>query len=171
MAGMNLFLHIQALWLALVGHREGPARWRRRRTNSTCWTLLLLLGGCAAGGRMDESKLVDLTHAFNEQSVYWPTANRFQLTQVAHGPNAAGEWYASNDFCASEHGGTHLDAPIHFAEGKRATADIPITQFIGPARVIDIRAACAADADYLLAPRTSNATSAPTAGSSRATRC
>ncbi len=105
----------------------------------------------AGGGPvLDESKVIDLTHPFNEQTVYWPTARRFELTPVAHGHDRAGRWYASNDFCASEHGGTHLDAPIHFAEGRQATADIPVTRLMGPVRVIDVRAACRADRNYLL---------------------
>ncbi|MEE9297357.1 MAG: cyclase family protein [Phycisphaerae bacterium] len=113
---------------------------------------IALLSGCAARWALDESKVIDLTHPFNEQTIYWPTARRFELTQVAYGLNEVGQWYASNDFCASEHGGTHLDAPIHFAAGRRATADIPITQLIGPLRVIDVRAQCEGDRNYQLAP-------------------
>ena len=117
------------------------------------WTCVLLLAGCASPPALDESKLVDLTYPFNDQTVYWPTARKFGLEPVAYGRNADGDWYASNDFCASEHGGTHLDAPIHFAEGGRATADVPLAQLVGPARVIDIRRRCEVDPDYLLHPR------------------
>ena len=113
----------------------------------------LLLTGCTAAPAIDESKVVDLTHSFNDQTVYWPTARRFELTQVAYGPNEAGLWYASNDFCASEHGGTHLDAPIHFAEGRLTTAEIPVSRLMGPARVIDVRPQCRADRNYLLSPQ------------------
>jgi len=98
----------------------------------------------------DESKVIDLTYAFNADSVYWPTAERFQLTHAARGRNEAGDWYASNNYAASEHGGTHLDAPLHFAEGGNATAQIPLTQLIGPARVIDIRDKCNDHRDYQL---------------------
>ena len=114
------------------------------------WLLFLLPAGCGAPATLDESKLVDLSYAFNEQTVYWPTARRFELTRVAHGPNEAGNWQASNDFCASEHGGTHLDAPFHFAEDGLATSDIPLTQLVGPARVIDVRRQCLGDPDYRL---------------------
>jgi kynurenine formamidase len=112
----------------------------------------ILLAGCMTPHRMDESKVIDLTYAFNAETVYWPTARRFDLTVVAQGINDQGRWYASNDYCASEHGGTHIDAPIHFAEAGRSTDEIPLRQLIGPARVVDIRESCAADADYLLAP-------------------
>jgi len=49
------------------------------------------------------------------------------LNRVHHGPTEAGYFYASNDFCAPEHGGTHLDAPIHFAEGKSTADAVPIS--------------------------------------------
>lgn len=119
------------------------------------WTLLFvaaLAGACAGPPVIDESRVVDLSYSFDEQTVYWPTARRFELTEVAHGINEAGWWYASNDFRASEHGGTHLDAPIHFAADGSATADIPVTRLMGPARVIDIEAACRADSSYRLTP-------------------
>ncbi len=111
--------------------------------------VLALLASCASPA-LDEAKLVDLTWAFDRDSVYWPTAQSFELTTVAHGANDQGLWYASNDFRASEHGGTHLDAPIHFAEGRWSSHEIPLRHFIGPARVIDVRAACAADRDHRL---------------------
>lgn len=112
----------------------------------------LFLAGCQAPTAIDESRVVDLTHPFNERSVYWPTARRFELNQVSHGPGADGRWYASNDFCASEHGGTHIDAPLHFAEGGQSTAEISLSRLIGPARVIDVRDRCTADRNYQLAP-------------------
>jgi len=111
---------------------------------------MALLAGCAGGASVDKGSVIDLTHAFNEKTVYWPTAKRFELKRVSHGRNPDGMWYASNDYSASEHGGTHLDAPIHFAEGKRSTAEIPVKHLMGPARVIDIRGACAGDRDHRL---------------------
>lgn len=101
---------------------------------------------------IDESRLIDLTHPFNADAVYWPTAKSFTLDRVAFGRDANDRWYASNDFAASEHGGTHLDAPIHFAEGRRTSAEIPLEQLIGPACVIDITDKCDADRDYRLSP-------------------
>ncbi len=116
------------------------------------FAFVLVLAGCATSSGIDGSKLVDLTHPFNSQTVYWPTARRFELTRLAHGKDATGEWYASSEFCASEHGGTHLDAPIHFAEGMRSTDAIPLHQLVGPARVIDVRPQCAANPDYEVTP-------------------
>jgi kynurenine formamidase len=98
------------------------------------------------------ARLVDLTHPFDEKTIYWPTApSNFQLNRLAFGKTAAGFFYAANSFCTPEHGGTHLDAPIHFAEGGRAVDQIPAEQLIAPAVVIDVRAKAAADPDYRLA--------------------
>jgi len=99
------------------------------------------------------SRVVDLTHPFDEQTIYWPTSpSSFQLNRLAYGKTEGGWFYASNAFCTPEHGGTHLDAPIHFAEGKRTTDQVPVEQLIGPAAVIDVSAKAAADADYRLTP-------------------
>jgi kynurenine formamidase len=114
--------------------------------------VLLFLAGCAAAPALDESRLVDLTWAFDERTIYWPTARPFDLEPAAWGRDEADRWYAANDFSASEHGGTHIDAPIHFAEGRRTTAAIPLVQLFGPARVIDVAEACARERDYLVSP-------------------
>ncbi|HZD03319.1 MAG TPA: cyclase family protein, partial [Longimicrobiales bacterium] len=79
---------------------------------------------------------------------YWPTARGFELDTVSYGPTEGGWFYAAFNFSAAEHGGTHLDAPIHFARGG-ATADrIPLDRLIGPAAVVDVSAS--ADPDYLV---------------------
>jgi kynurenine formamidase len=105
--------------------------------------LAVLAWSVAWGG-----EIVDLTHPFDDETIYWPTSKRFELQVVSHGPTDAGFWYEANQFCAAEHGGTHIDAPCHFAEGRRTVDQIPLEQLIGPAAVIDVREACAQDADY-----------------------
>ena len=96
-------------------------------------------------------RAVDLTYPFDEKTIYWPTSpTTFELKRLAFGKTEGGWFYASNSFCSPEHGGTHLDAPIHFSEGKRTTDQIPVEQLIGPAAVIDVSAKAAADADYRL---------------------
>ena len=107
--------------------------------------LLVFLSGTAVAGGM-----VDLTHPFDQQTIYWPTARPFTLSPVAHGITPGGWWYAANDFCAAEHGGTHLDAPIHFAEGHWTADQIPLDRLVGPAVVVDIATKAARDADALL---------------------
>ncbi len=92
--------------------------------------------------------IVDLTHAYDADTIYWPTATGFQLEEVAHGITEKGYFYAANRFCAAEHGGTHLDAPIHFFEGGHAADEIPIERLIGFGVVVDVSERCAGDRDY-----------------------
>jgi kynurenine formamidase len=91
-----------------------------------------------------------MTYVFDNDSIYWPTATGFTLTQVAWGIGDGGWWYASNDFTASEHGGTHADAPIHFAEGGRTINQVPLQEWIGPAVRIDVVEKCRKNRDYML---------------------
>jgi kynurenine formamidase len=91
---------------------------------------------------------IDLTHAFNEGAVYWPTAEGFELEAVFQGQTEGGWYYTAYNFSAAEHGGTHIDAPIHFAEGALTADAIPVEQMIGPGFVIDVSDKAAADVDY-----------------------
>ena len=100
---------------------------------------------------LQNAELVDLTYAFDEHTLYWPTSpTSFEIKQLAYGPTPGGWFYSSNSICTSEHGGTHLDAPIHFAEGKRTADQIPLQQLLAPAVVIDVESKIAANADYRL---------------------
>jgi kynurenine formamidase len=95
------------------------------------------------------SRIVDLTHPFNEKTLYWPTSpSSFELKQLAYGKTEGGFFYSSYAISAPEHGGTHLDAPIHFAEGRQTSDQIPVERLIGPAVVIDVSSKCAANRDY-----------------------
>lgn len=91
---------------------------------------------------------IDMSYTYDESTIFWPTARPFELEVVAAGMTEAGFYYAANNFCTAEHGGTHVDAPIHFAEGRHTTAEIPIIQLVGPAAVVDASAAAGADPDY-----------------------
>jgi kynurenine formamidase len=84
---------------------------------------------------------VDLTHPFSGSTIYWPTDTAgFQLEELAYGPTDGGWFYASYAFRSAEHGGTHLDAPVHFAEGRLTADAIPLQGLIGPAAVVDVSA-------------------------------
>ena len=85
-----------------------------------------------------KGKWIDLTHEFSEEAIYWPTANTFKKETVFHGHTDAGFYYTAYNFSAAEHGGTHVDAPIHFAENRNTVDQIPIEQLIGPGVVVRI---------------------------------
>lgn len=84
-----------------------------------------------------ERTWVDLTHPFNEETIYWPTEQRFLLNRGTTGTTARGYYYAANRFTTAEHGGTHIDAPRHFSEHGQTVDAIPLTRLIGEAAVID----------------------------------
>ncbi len=112
--------------------------------------VITLLAGCR--GQPTNARLagtwVDLTYPFDSTTVYWPTAQPFRLTVVSAQRTAAGYYYAANNFAAAEHGGTHIDAPVHFAKGQHTTDQIPLSQLIGPAVVIDVTQRADSSADY-----------------------
>ena len=113
--------------------------------------LALVLAVPAAALDLDTARVIDLTHPFDATTIYWPTAKPFALETVAGGVTPGGYWYAANNFCAAEHGGTHLDAPVHFAQGRWTADQIPLARLIGPAVVVDLREKAARDPDALLA--------------------
>jgi len=99
---------------------------------------------------LSDGKWIDLTYDFSEQTLYWPTANGFKLDTAFNGVTSAGFYYEAYNYCAAEHGGTHLDAPVHFAKGKWAADEIPLEKLTGEAAVIDVSDKALKDADYLV---------------------
>ncbi len=99
---------------------------------------------------LTSDRLVDLSHSFNRRTIYWPTATKFRLTEVADGQTEGGWHYSANDFQAAEHGGTHLDSPIHFSAGGDTTEEVPLRKVVGAAVNVDVRARANADRDHLI---------------------
>ncbi len=122
----------------------------RQRITAPGAALAALAALAACAGPAPQGRVVDMTHAFGQDTVYWPGNQRFTWERTAWGLSEGGYWYTSADFAAAEHGGTHIDAPIHFAEGRRTLDQIPVDQLMGPAIVIDLRAQCRVDADYTM---------------------
>jgi kynurenine formamidase len=93
-------------------------------------------------------EIVDLSHVYDRTTIFWPTADPFRLEKVADGMTPGGYYYAANNFFTSEHGGTHLDAPVHFSQSGQPVDGIPLDRFVGPAFVIDVIAQSQLDNDY-----------------------
>jgi len=113
----------------------------------------ILYGNLSAGlpeVAPETGKLLDMTYPFDENTIYWPTAEPFTLVKLDWKVNQSGWWYASNTYGASEHGGTHVDAPVHFCEKGRTIDQIPLCEWIGPVVKIDVVAACLNNRDYQL---------------------
>ncbi|MGH8614787.1 MAG: cyclase family protein [Gammaproteobacteria bacterium] len=106
---------------------------------------ILILSGSEAEEKV---RLIDLTHPFDQSTIYWPTNRSFRLDVVHQGLTDKGYWYETHDYSASEHGGTHIDAPVHFAKGKWTIDEIPLTHLVGSGIKVDVSAK--AHPDYLI---------------------
>ncbi|HEX7296114.1 MAG TPA: cyclase family protein [Pyrinomonadaceae bacterium] len=95
-------------------------------------------------------RVIDLSYPFDAETVYWPTAESFQLETDFEGTTEQGYYYSAYRYRAAEHGGTHLDAPVHFGKGRLSVDQIPLEQLMGPGVLIDVTRQCAANADYLV---------------------
>lgn len=108
-----------------------------------------LLAGCATDPfAPGAGHWVDLSHAYSQETLYWPTSEPFAMDTVFEGDDPGGYFYSAYRFTTSEHGGTHLDAPVHFARGGMTADQIPLERLTGLASVIDVSARCAEDPDY-----------------------
>jgi kynurenine formamidase len=103
---------------------------------------------CVGAGRSPVAeRAVDLTHAFDQATVYWPTGEGFRLAVESEGRTPGGYFYRANSFCAAEHGGTHLDAPSHFSEQGQSVDAIPLERLLGPGVVVDVSGRCSGNPD------------------------
>lgn len=100
---------------------------------------------------LNSGQWIDLSYDFSDSTLYWPNnPTGFKLDTQFNGMTTAGFYYSSNAFFTPEHGGTHLDAPVHFAKGKWSADEIPLQQLLGEAVLIDVSAAVGSNADYLI---------------------
>jgi kynurenine formamidase len=111
---------------------------------------LLLTWSTTVPAGSAETRVVDLTYPFSAETVYWPTAHGFELQVDSRGHTEKGYYYEANSFRAAEHGGTHVDAPIHFAEGKATVDEIPLERLMAPGVLVDVSAKTGDNADYLV---------------------
>ena len=93
-------------------------------------------------------KWIDLSYDFSDKTIYWPTAETFRFDTAFEGITPGGFYYSAFNFCAAEHGGTHLDAPLHFAAGKWSTDQIPLENLTGEAVVVDVSKKALTNPDY-----------------------
>lgn len=95
------------------------------------------------------SNIVDMSHDFaTGETLYWPGAKPFKLTVEVRGDAENGFYCEANSFCASEHGGTHLDAPSHFARNASRIGEVLLDRLIGEAVVVDVSEKVSKNRDY-----------------------
>jgi kynurenine formamidase len=113
--------------------------------------LPLAVTGMAIGSQaFDSAKIIDLTHSFDKQTVYWPTEGSFHHEWEHFGPTPGGYFYSSAKYAAAEHGGTHMDAPIHFNQQGDSVDKVALGNCIGSAAVIDFSACAVKDPNATL---------------------
>ena len=110
--------------------------------------LAIILNSCAEQNKFPAGRWIDLSYEYSSETIYWPTADGFKLDTVFAGITDKGFFYTANNFCSAEHGGTHIDAPIHFSKGKRTVDQLPVDQLIGEAIVIDVSEKSLNNRDY-----------------------
>ncbi|WP_435624757.1 cyclase family protein [Flagellimonas sp.] len=122
------------------------------------YSILCILFVCSCSPKPDESKeesapvqkIVDLSHDYSKETVYWVTAKEFELDTVFEGQTEKGYYYSAYNIATAEHGGTHIDAPIHFAAGKQTVDQIPLERLVGHAIKIDVSDKAMDNPDYLI---------------------
>ena len=113
--------------------------------------LLAISPSTASGLELENYELVDLSHSYGENTLYWPTSpTAFEKEQLAYGISEGGWFYSAYSVCTPEHGGTHIDAPMHFSAGGNSTEKIPLESLLAPAVVIDVSKKAAVDRNYRL---------------------
>ena len=113
--------------------------------------LLAISPSTASALELENYELVDLSHSYGENTLYWPTSpTAFEKEQLAYGISEGGWFYSAYSVCTPEHGGTHIDAPMHFAAGGISTEKIPLESLFAQAVVIDVSNRAAADRNYRL---------------------
>lgn len=119
------------------------------------FSLLVIMAACqqpsAPVKEPKEISWIDLTYTYDSSTLYWPNnVKSFEHSTEAEGKTDLGYYYSSYSICTPEHGGTHLDAPIHFAENKLTVDQLPLSSVTGNAVVVDVSANALANRDYLV---------------------
>jgi len=99
------------------------------------------------------ARLVELTHPFDDKTLYWPEdpPAHFELKPLWCDAVDAGFFVCLKQVGSiPEHGGTHLDAPLHFAKDHPTVDKIPLARLIAPAVVLDISVAASTNPDATL---------------------
>ena len=125
---------------------------------SSLFISILLFGSCQSSGpetSTDNNPFasgdwVDLSYTYDENTIYWPTADGFKLDTAFEGHTEGGYYYSAFNISTAEHGGTHMDAPIHFAEGAQSTDQLRLDQLTGRAVVVDVSTPVASNVDHLI---------------------
>ena len=111
-------------------------------------TAALLSVACSTSPGRFEGRWIDMSYEYSDDTIFWSTADGFKKETVYEGQNPKGYFYSAYRFSSPEHGGTHFDSPVHFAEGKRSVDQVPVEDLVGAAVKIDVSERVAGNRDY-----------------------
>ncbi|MDX1529611.1 MAG: cyclase family protein, partial [Gammaproteobacteria bacterium] len=115
----------------------------------TCLSLLVSVARAdTLSHSISAKQAIDLTHKMHEGMPFWPGGVPFKMQRLVDYDKG----YRLHKFEVGENTGTHVDAPAHFVKGNRAIDEIPLTELILPAVVIDVKDKVAGNSDYELTP-------------------
>ncbi len=106
-----------------------------------------LAGACVSAPSLDESRLVDLTHNLDAKAPVPQLVAPFAYEKTQAPPGE--RWSVTARIDSPGRGGAYLQAPLAFAEGRRAVDELTPAQWIASIRVMDVTRACDKDRDYL----------------------
>ena len=99
----------------------------------------------------NKKKLYDVTLTTRVDTPVWPGGPAFQSTQTSRIENGA--VFNSTDITMCVHTGTHVDAPLHFADGGRSIDQVALEQLVGECVVADMRGKSEITRDDLISLR------------------
>lgn len=87
----------------------------------------------------DKRQIWDISQTIRKGIPVWPGDTAFSSSPT---------WEMSADcpvnvarFTLSTHTGSHADAPLHYAEGGKAIAEVDVSRYLGRCRLVDVTAA------------------------------
>src|SRR5262245_19324039 len=93
-------------------------------------------GGSEAQAFPRFSRVMDLTHAHSPE---FPTFFGIPGIALKRLKSFKSDGYNMYEWTVLEHSGTHMDAPIHFAEKGDGPDTLPVGQLVVPLAVVDVR--------------------------------
>jgi len=87
--------------------------------------------------KLHKEMTIDITRTLGLDTVSFPDDVDFSMSRT----RASG--YALSRLVMSSHSGTHIDAPLHFFEGRESLDEVPVERFFLDADVIEIESPAA----------------------------
>ena len=86
---------------------------------------------------LTQSKWIDMSYSY-DRNMSALDMDKFHHTLVYSGPLSRAPYVIAYKLKLNEHSGTHIDAPVHFSEGKPTVDELLPENLIGEAIVINV---------------------------------